>query len=103
MRTHALQVATYVRGASLDDFHPDSLLCRGVERNVEIIGEAANRVSRAVQDAHPEIPWAQIIGMRNVLAHGYSVVDVRVLREIATTDINALIVALDEILGQREP
>jgi uncharacterized protein with HEPN domain len=41
--------------------------------------------------------------MRNVLAHGYSVVDVRVLWEIATTDINALIVALDEILGQREP
>jgi uncharacterized protein with HEPN domain len=80
VRDFALEVASFVQGASFDDFHPDSLLRRSVERNVEIIDEAANRVSRAVQDAHPEIAWGQIIGMRHVLAHGYSVVDLRILR-----------------------
>jgi uncharacterized protein with HEPN domain len=101
MRAYALQVASFVRGASFDDFHPDSMLRSAVERSVEIIGEAANRVSRPVQEAHPEIAWGQIIGMRNVLAHGYSVVDVRVLWEIATVDVNDLILALDGMLGPR--
>ena len=42
---------------------------------MEIVGEAANRVSSETQQKHPEIPWPQIIGMRNRLTHGYDVVD----------------------------
>jgi len=42
-----------------------------VERSLEIIGEAARRVSRSFQNSHPEIPWRQIIGQRNVLIHEY--------------------------------
>jgi len=42
-----------------------------VERSLEIIGEAASRVSTSFRDAHPEIPWRQIIGQRNVLIHEY--------------------------------
>jgi uncharacterized protein with HEPN domain len=42
-----------------------------VERSLEIIGEAASRVSTSFRNAHPEIPWRQIIGQRNVLIHEY--------------------------------
>ena len=42
-----------------------------VERSLEIIGEAAGRVSATFRNAHPEIPWRQIIGQRNVLIHEY--------------------------------
>lgn len=102
MHAYALEVATFVRDASLDDFYPGSILRRAVERNIEVIGEAANRVSGSVREAHPEIPWGKIIGTRNVLAHGYAVIDGRVLWEIATVDIEELIVALDAILGPQE-
>jgi uncharacterized protein with HEPN domain len=101
MRAFALQVVTFVGDATFDDFHPDSLLRRAVERNLEIIGEAANRVSRSIRDAHPEIAWAKIIGLRNVLAHGYSVADGQILWQVATQDVNELIAALDQILGAR--
>ncbi len=42
-----------------------------VERSLEIIGEAASRVSTSFRNAHPEIPWRQVIGQRNVLIHEY--------------------------------
>ena len=42
-----------------------------VERSLEIIGEAASKVSTSFRNAHPEIPWRQIIGQRNVLIHEY--------------------------------
>ena len=42
-----------------------------VERSLEIVGEAAGRVSASFRNAHPEIPWRQIIGQRNVLIHEY--------------------------------
>ena len=42
-----------------------------IERSLEIIGEAAGRVSTSFRNAHPEIPWRQIIGQRNVLIHEY--------------------------------
>jgi uncharacterized protein with HEPN domain len=42
-----------------------------VERQLLVIGEAANRVSAEFQETHPEIPWRQMIGLRNVLAYEY--------------------------------
>ena len=42
-----------------------------IVRNLEIIGEAAGRVSRDLRDEHPEVPWADVIGHRNVLIHDY--------------------------------
>lgn len=42
---------------------------RGVERRIEIIGEAAKRIAPVFREAHPEIPWAKIIAQRNMLAH----------------------------------
>jgi len=54
-----------------DDFLEDRMVRNAVERNLEIIGEAAKCVSPALRDAHPEIPWRAIIALRNVLAHEY--------------------------------
>jgi len=50
-------------------------LMRATERSVEIIGEAARHVSPEFIAAHPEIPWRQIIGQRNILAHEYGQID----------------------------
>src|SRR5690242_3205730 len=56
-------------------FYAGKMLQHAVIRCIEIIGEAASKVSREYREAHPEIPWSEIIGMRHRLIHNYS--DVR--------------------------
>lgn len=69
-----------------------------LERALEIIGEAARRVSEPFRDAHPEIPWKHIIGNRNVLAHNYDDIVQEVLWTTATRDVPRLAVALLALL-----
>lgn len=71
-----------------------------LERALEIIGEAARRVSEPFRDAHPEIPWKYIIGNRNVLAHNYDEIVLEVLWTTATRDVPRLVVALLALLPQ---
>lgn len=55
----AQAVVEFTTGKSFDDYQRERLLRAGVERSIEIIGEAARRVSRAFQSQHPEIPWTK--------------------------------------------
>jgi len=71
---------------------------RAIERSIEIIGEAARRVSPEFAAAHPEIPWRQIIGQRNILAHEYGQISHELLFKTATTDVPALIVTIEKLL-----
>ena len=62
----ARAVESFVAGRSLQTYLGDRLLRGGVERHLEIIGEAARRVSPAFKAVHPEIPWPSIVGLRLV-------------------------------------
>ena len=68
-------------------------------RLVEIVGEAAARVTRAAQERYPEIPWAEIIGLRNRLVHGYDAVDLDILWDIIEIDLPPLIAALEKTVA----
>jgi uncharacterized protein with HEPN domain len=70
-------------------------------RLVEIIGEAANRVSEKTRQKNPQIPWPQIIGMRNRLIHGYDVVDLDLLWDTITNDLPPLVKSLQGIVGEK--
>jgi len=83
-------------------FLADRVLLRALERCVELIGEAGRRVSSPFKDAHPEIPWRQIIGQRNILAHEYGQIDHELLFNTATQDIPDLIVMLNQLLPPLE-
>lgn len=72
----------------------DRVVQLALTRLVEITGEAANRVSTETQRQHPNIPWQQIIGMRNRIIHGYDVVDYDLLWDTIRTDLPPLIQAL---------
>ncbi|MCB1274320.1 MAG: DUF86 domain-containing protein [Leucobacter sp.] len=65
-----------------------------VERNLQIIGEAANHPPAEFTDAHPEIAWPQIRGLRNILVHQYFGVDVDVIRDVIQTYLPALAACL---------
>ena len=61
----------FVEGMTLQDFHADLKTKLAVERGIEIVGEAASNLPEHVQLAAPEVPWRQVAGMRNRLAHEY--------------------------------
>lgn len=86
----------------LAGFLEDRMLLRAVERGVEIIGEAARRVSAAFMDAHPEVPWRLIIGQRNILAHEYGHIDHELLFRTVIDDLPGLIAQLQALLPPLE-
>jgi len=69
-------------------------------RLIEIVGEAAARVSESVKDQLPSIPWREIVGMRNRVIHGYDAIDLDVLWDTITVDLSLLIDQLEEIEGR---
>ena len=73
------------------------MLLHALVRVMEIIGEAASRISEKYQDEHPEIPWKRMIGMRNHLIHGYFTIDSDVIWDTATTEIPELIETLRKL------
>ena len=81
----------------------DRMLFYALVHLVGLVGEAANRVGKDEQLAHPEVPWSDIIGARNRLIHGYDNIDVAVLWQILHTDLPSLIVKLEAIPGMETP
>lgn len=94
----AREVGDMLKDHDMAAFLADRVLLRATERSVEIIGEAARRVSSHYTEAHPEIPWRNIIGQRNILAHEYGQIDHGLLYKTAVEDIPTLIVLLEELM-----
>lgn len=64
---------------------------RAMERCLQNIGEAAAHLSGHVRSGYPDIPWSDIVGLRNVLAHEYGAIDYERLWDIATVDVPLLV------------
>lgn len=77
----------------------DELDLMGIIRLLELIGEAASRVSPETQVQHPEIDWIGIIGMRNRVIHGYFDIDLNIVWDTITHNIPDLIHHLTKIVG----
>jgi len=98
MLNHAREAVELLGDTSREAFRDYRVLQLALTRLVEIVGEAANRVSDATRQAHPNIPWPRIIGMRNRLVHGYDVIDYDLLWDTVTSDMPPLIAALERIV-----
>ena len=81
------------------DLANDRVFQLAMQKLVEIVGEAANRVSQKTRHGHPGISWSQIIGTRNRLTHGYDDVNLDILWEIIDSDFPPLIQQLQDIVG----
>lgn len=103
MLTYAREIALTVSGLSFADYAADSDRRLATERRLEIIGEAARNISGEFQEAHPEIPWRQIIGLRNVLTHEYGDIRHERIFRIATNQIPALVSSLQRLVPPPEP
>lgn len=84
-----------MRGKTRPDLDSDRMLNLALVRLLEIVGEAANRVSVEERSRFPRIPWFQLIGLRNRLIHGYDSVDFDILWQIVTQDLPPLVEELE--------
>ena len=99
-----LEIRDFTRGVVWEDFIADRKLCLAVERCLEIVGEAAGRISKPFCAAHPEIPWSLITGMRNVLAHDYGQIEYEIIYGTVTRNVPSLLVTLERLLpGSLDP
>lgn len=91
MLNAARGVVTSLQGLSFDQYTADENLRLATERRIEIIGEAARRISPSFKETHREVPWRLIVDQRNVLVHAYDeIADERIWR-LAIGDIPLLI------------
>ena len=90
----AREAAGIVSGTTPKSFLGDRVRVLALERCMELIGEAARRVSDPFRRKHPQIPWKEMIGLRNILAHEYGRIDHDKLYATAVKDIPPLIAAL---------
>ena len=81
------KIQRYVAGLDHDTFTKDDKTIDSVVRNLEIIGEAANRLPENFRAQHPEIEWRRIIGLRNRIVHDYFNIDVEIVWEIIRKDL----------------
>jgi uncharacterized protein with HEPN domain len=98
MRESAILVTEFLKGVSHAAFVENKMLRSAVERQLEIIGEAARRLSTEIQLAHPEIPWRGMIGLRNLLVHEYGEVQIDRVWMIATSRIPELVDLLEPLI-----
>ena len=84
MLDHARETVAMVQGKNRADLDTDRLLNLSLVRLIEIVGEAANRVPKEECTRHPDIPWPEIISLRNRLIHGYDMVDYDIPWQIVT-------------------
>ena len=101
IRKAGLAVLSFVQGKSLDDYAKDLLLRSAVERQLEILGEAVRRL----RDLDPILAariseHQRIIGFRNVLAHGYDVLDENVVWQVVSEKLSVLLGEVDAIMAE---
>ncbi len=94
----ATAAVEYVAGKSQTDFLADRQCQDAVIRRLEIIGEAARRLSDETRDAHPQLPWSGMIGQRNILSHKYDDVDFLIVWETVQSDLPTFISYLEPLL-----
>ncbi len=88
---------TFIDGRQRSSLDADTMLLFALVRTIEIIGEAASRVTPGTRSALPTVPWAAIVGMRNRLIHAYFDIDRDILWKTVTEEIPPLLAQLAAI------
>jgi uncharacterized protein with HEPN domain len=90
----------FTDGHTAVSFAGDRLVGYAVVRAIQLVGQAARGVSGELQTAHPEIPWREMIGMRNVVVHDYADVDLALVWKTVRDDLPGLVERLNAILEE---
>ncbi len=95
------KILSYIEEAeNYDEFCKNDMMIDAVIRNYEIIGEVSNKIPKELKDKHPEIPWRQMNGLKNLAIHEYHIVDNSLLWEIATEKLISNKIDFEKILDE---
>lgn len=94
----ARKAVKFTQGVTFDRFESDEILQFATLRALQIIGEAARRISPEFKETHPAIPWAAIVGMRHRLVHEYFRIRVQKVWEAVQNDLPELIPQLEALV-----
>jgi len=84
------KINRFCKNISKDDFMKNELLMDAVVRNLEIIGEAASKLTDSFRKKHSEVEWRKMIGMRNRIIHAYDTVNFEIVWDVIQEDLPAL-------------
>ena len=93
-------IYTFTQGMSADGFMADKKTVNAVIRSLEIIGEATGKIPKGVCRRYPDVPWDEVIGMRNRLIHEYFGVDLDIVWQTIKDDLEPLETAIKAILTE---
>ena len=96
------KMGRYTEGMDATSFAADEFTVDAVLRNLMVLGEAARNVPSEVRDAHPEIPWSRMVGLRNIVAHVYFGVDLENVWKIVSENVPPVRPALEGLLEELE-
>ena len=102
MLTAIAHAAEFSKGKDFDAYVRDPLLQAGLERFIERVSEASRSIPDDVKGRYPQVPWAKIAGIGNVLRHNYDGLDQKIIWDTATIDLPALRANLVEIKNKLE-
>jgi len=91
-------IHAFVKGMNRESFLNNKAIRYAVVRSLEIIGEATKRVSKDFRNKNPDIPWADMAGMRDVLIHDYIDVDLEIVWKTASESIPILKALLEKLV-----
>lgn len=92
------EALSFVQNLNYENFSKNRMLILSVIKEIEIIGEAASKITEETKMEYSFIPWKDIIGMRNRLIHGYFDVDIKLVWNTTRNDLPSLIFSFKEIL-----
>jgi len=93
-----VKIQRYTNGYTFDDFQDDDKTIDSVLRNLEIIGEAARHVPAEIRAQHSDLPWVEMLTMRNIVIHEYHGVNLRIIWQTVKEDLPPLLPRLKRIL-----
>ena len=102
IRDAGKEALSFVEQRTRQDLDRDRMLSLALVRLIEIIGEAANNISETCQSKYDKIPWRQMIGMRNRLAHAYFEIDLDIVWQVITHDLDVLLIEIEKAIKDWE-
>ena len=96
-------IATFVENMSFEDFAADKKTTNAVIRSLEVLGEATKNIPTSIRNQHPDIPWSQMAGMRDVLIHNYMGVDLMTVWKVIKERLPGLESKIKKSLKKSKP
>ena len=81
------KIQRYTDGLTFESFAANEMAVDAVNRNLEIVGEAARSIPESIRNSNPQIPWQRMIGLRNMVIHAYFGIDLSIVWEIVRVNI----------------